>query len=113
MTQDIEKSVKELTEKAKTLQLTLLTAALEEGPNAWNDKTTPTTLVGLCIPVTLVNKIRVVSDALIQAEERNTGKTPIGVRADIESAFLTSLILTGIVAQTKDLLDESTKHMRS
>lgn len=98
--------MKDVDEKHLLLNMELLSASMELGPDVWMDNETPRTLVELRMPHTLVTKIKLLTDAENQARERDGKEQIVGLRAEVETNFITSLIVNGIEAQMTSVLQE-------
>ena len=89
--------------KAADLHVRLINYAIADGPDAYLHNETPTTLVGLRLPNSLVHGFKRVADALDQAVERG-GETPEpGTQSRLETEFLSTMIAQGIAAQLEVL----------
>lgn len=89
------------------VNLDLVAAAMSQGQEAWNDDSLPLTLVGLHVPSSLLGKFRLLTDAAIQAaEHRNEPPPHDGLQAEIETKFITCMILNGLRTHAASLLEE-------
>lgn len=83
---------------------TLLAHAMAHGPDAWMSEETPPTLVELRIPRPLSLALEKIAQLEAEARERMNMEKKTGVLAELETAFVTNLILCGIVAEADKAL---------